>query len=855
MSSRNLWKWVCVALLLAFSLYEMYPPKAKPLEREFTRRAVNKDDAFAQIVTRFRELQSQYPNREFQNLLEAVGTNDLRRYFPEYAEAAQREREPNRYILHRLQRQCLGRFKLGLDLQGGISFVVALDTNTLFSIHTNAPDQHLDLAELQSRAMAQAVEVIRRRVDRFGVAEPVIQPAGANQILIQLPGLAEAEKESAARQIQRAAYLEFRLVHTNSANLVKMGEIPPGYEILYEERVENNKRHVIPHVVRKYPERGLTGKYLSRAAAYRDRFGNPIVHFELNGEGAKLFAQITTENVHRQLAIVLDGVIYSAPVINEPIVGGSGQISGGKMDMREAIELANVLMNPLQAPLKIVETREVDPTLGKDTIQSGIRAAIIGTVAVSAFMLVYYLVAGLIANVALLLNIIILLGIMCYFNTTYTLPGIAGIVLTIGMAVDANVLIYERIREELLSGKSLRGAIQAGYEKVLGTILDANITTLITSLILVMFGTGPVKGFGVALTIGVSVSMFTALVVTRLIFELLLDKGLLKSLHMFQFIKNPNFDFLKLAVPAFVCSCALVLFGNGYGLLVRGHKVLGPDFAGGVQQVYTFEHGQANADKLRADVRSVLTSMNLKEVAPIVQRNMSTGLETLRLVLPYEEGISEKVANALKQSLPQYKLELVSVDEVGPVIGAQIMRSAVIALLLGLFGILVYLAFRYEFSFAVGAVVALIHDVLMTAGVFFLSGRELSAPIVAAFLTIIGFSVNDTVVIFDRIREDLKLGYPGSFRDIINKALNQTLSRTIITSGTVFLSTLALYLFGGGAINDFAFTFLVGIITGTYSSIYIASALVLWWHKGQKPALGAGAEPAQTATAAANVKP
>jgi len=839
MSRRHLWKWVLVAVLVAFSLYQMYPPKSRPLGQEFIRRAVNKDETFAQIVQKFRELQAQSPDRESQNLIEAIGTNDISKYFPKYADAIKRERDPNRYILHRIQQESLGKFKLGLDLQGGISFVVAIDTNTLFTIHSNAPGAYVDLADLQQRALSQAVEVIRRRVDRFGVAEPIIQPVGANQILVQLPGLSEAEKESAMRQIQRAAFLELRLVHTNSAHILETGDLPPGYEILYEERYKDGKKEIIPHVVKKQPERGLTGKYIKSAHAYTDQFGNPRVVFSLNSEGARLFAEVTTENVGRQLAIVLDGVIFSAPVIREPIVDGTGEISGGAMDIREAIELANVLMNPLQAPLKIIEIREVDPTLGKDTIQSGIRAAIIGTIAVSAFMLVYYLTAGVIANVALLLNIIIMLGIMCYFRTTFTLPGIAGIVLTIGMAVDANVLIYERIREELASGKSLRGAIQAGYEKVLGTILDANITTLITSILLMIKGTGPVKGFGVALTIGILVSIFTALLVTRLIFELLLDKGWLKSLKMLEIIRNPNIDFLRWARPCIIGSIAIILLTNGYGLVARGRKAFGPDFLGGIQQVYTFVRPQSqNLDDIRADVRKALSTLGLQEVAPVIQKNLSTGLETLRLVLPYEEGLSEKVASTLREKLPQYNLELVSVDVVGPVIGAQIMQSAIISLALGLFGILIYLAFRYEFSFAVGAVTALVHDVLITAGIFFISGREMSAPIVAAFLTIIGFSVNDTVVIFDRIRETLRLGAPGSFREIINKAVNQTLSRTIITSGTVFLATLALYLFGGGAINDFAFTFLVGIITGTYSSIYIASALVFWWHKGQRPAIG-----------------
>ncbi|MEP6663853.1 MAG: protein translocase subunit SecD, partial [Verrucomicrobiota bacterium] len=563
----------------------------------------------------------------------------------------------------------------------------------------------------------------------------------------------------------------------------------------------------------------------------RDPISNqPQIDFELDKKGAELFGQMTSENKGRQLAIVLDGELYSAPVINEPILTGRGVISG-KFDLKEARELADVLENPLERPVKILSERGVDPSLGKDTIASGIRSAIIGTIAVVVFMMVYYMWAGLVANVALLLNIVILLGVMCSIGTTLTLPGIAGIVLTIGMAVDANVLIFERIREELATGKSLRGALSAGYSRAFGTIFDSHVTTVISAIILIFMGTGSVKGFGVTLTIGVTLSLFTALFVTRLIFDWALDKNLLKGLPMLHLIKPGQIDFLRWAKPAFVLSWTLIIIGVGYGFY-RGKNVLGIDFKGGETLTMRFDP----AKKIPAqELRDVVDKLHTGEAIIQYQRDLATGNEMLTVTTAFESG--QKVEQALKEKFPGAKFTTVGLEKVGPTIGEEIQTTAVYAVLLALFGILLYVAFRYEFSFAVAAVIAIIHDVLMTLGWFFLTGRQLNAPMVAAVLTIIGFSINDTVVIFDRIREDLKMGMRGSFREIINKAVNQTLSRTIITSGTVFLATMSLYLFGGGVINDFAFTFLIGIITGTYSSIYIASAIVLWWHKGERPNL------------------
>jgi len=818
MNRNNIWRFVLVVLVVLWSFYELYPPTGKNLVVYFRDRAVNtRDTTFSNIVAKVQVLQKAMPEKQYDNLIEAIGTNDISRYFPMFE--AKNEQDPTRYILNRLQREAAGRIRLGLDLQGGTSFLVKMDTSTL----TNAADT--------SGELSQAVEVLRKRVDKFGVAEPVIQPQGGDHILVQLPGLSADDQENAKIAIKKPAYLEFKLVHEDSRNLIDQGTtMLPGYQLMTHVRVlPNGTKQAEKYLVKKKPE--MVGGIKS-AFVTRDNLGRPEISFSLDSSAAETFGRITSDNVHRQLAIILDGELQTAPVINSPITGGSGVIEGD-YSQQEAFALQAVLENPLKTPLSIEASSLVDPTLGKDTIRSGIRASVYGTLAVSAFMLVYYMVAGLVANVALICNIIILIGVMCAFGTTFTLPGIAGLVLTVGMAVDANVLIYERIREESAKGKSLRGALSAGYSRAFGTIFDSHVTTLISSVILWKMGTGSVQGFGVALTIGVAASLFTALVVTRMIFDFLLDRGWLKSVPMLHFIRATKLDFMKLAKPAFVTSWVIIAIGIGFGFH-RGKSAFGRDFVGGDSVKFSFQQ-KVDPDKLRA----ALAQAGIKDALIQYQRDMATGSEMLRV------GSLPETGDTVKSALEHYSnggFHAISQDHVGPSVGKDIRNSAIIASLLSLFGILVYVAFRYEFSFAVGAVLAVIHDVLMTIGIYYISGREFSATTVAAILTIIGFSTNDTIVIFDRIREDLKLGLRGTFKEVMNQALNQTLSRTIITSGTVFLATLSLFIFGGrGEINDFAFTFLIGIITGTYSSIYIASALVLWWHKGQRPAIGASA--------------
>lgn len=839
MKQNNRWRFILVILIVVWSLYEIYPPTSRDLVQEFSSHAENTDAAFTNILQRLAPLDAVRPDREFANLQDAIGTNDIQNYFPFIS--AKNELYPTTFILNQIQRDASGRIKLGLDLQGGTSFLVEMDTNALANAAEENGTNTVSRTSDVSGALSQAVEVLRKRVDAFGVAEPVIQPVGANQILIQLPGLSQSVKESAKEQIQKAAYLEFRMVKDDSPQIVneRTGEIlqpiPPGYELL--KRLEpqvSGPPQITAVIVKKKPENHLAGDIIQNAMVSRDNLGSPEINFTLSKDGGLRFGEVTRNNIGQRLAIVLDGELYSAPEIQGAIETGNGQITGHFTD-QEAFELANVLQNPLRARLKIDSSEDVDPTLGKDSIRSGVRASIYAVIFVSLFMLAYYWVAGLAANIALVTNIIILMGVMCSIGTTLTLPGIAGIVLTVGMAVDANVLIYERLREELAKGKSLRGAIATGYARAFGTIFDSHVTTLISSVILIFMGTGPIKGFGVTLSIGIAASLFTSLVVTRLIFNFLLDRNILKSLPMMHIIKSAKVNFMKLATPLFVLTWTFIVVALAYGIIGRGEKLFGVDFLGGDSTTFNFTQ-EVGVDQIRA----ALTAAGEKDPQIQYQKDVLGGTKTLRVTT--SSGSAEMVKQTLTEKFPEAKFDHPSTKTVGATVGQDIQRSAIIASLLSLFGILVYVAFRYEFSFAVAAVVAVIHDVLLTIGCYCIanatSGREFNATVVAAVLTIIGFSINDKIVIFDRIREDLKLGARGSFKEVINQALNQTLSRTIITSGTVFLATLSLYVFGGGVINDFAFTFLIGIVTGTYSSIYIASAIVLWWHKGERPNIG-----------------
>jgi len=704
------------------------------------------------------------------------------------------------------------KINLGLDLQGGMHLVLQVDT-------TGLPE------EAKKDARERALEIIRNRIDQFGVSEPSIQPAGKDRIIIQLPGI--SERERAIDLIGRTALLEFKIVSPDPGKLkdALAGKPAKGYELNYLPPEEGKE----PEPVLLEQKASLTGAALVNAFVRFEQggLGQPYVALQFNRKGARRFSMLTGKHVGERLAIVLDGKIHSAPVIKQKISGGEAVITG-RFTQQEAADLAIVLRaGALPAPVKIVEERSVGPSLGQDSITRGVRAAIIGACLVVAFMAIYYLYAGLIANFALFLNIVIILGVLSYFHGTLTLPGIAGIILTIGMAVDANVLIFERIREELKSGKTIRAGVAAGYQKAFLTIIDANLTTLLAALVLFWFGTGPVRGFAVTLSIGILSSMFTALVVTRLIFDLLALRRGFHSFPLLQFVRQPGFDFISKRRFAYLVSSVLIIIGL-FSFFSRSggvKKNFGVDFTGGSLQYILFE----NPVSLE-DVRESLKRIGFG--GALIQQDK--GDKRMVIIRTYEEA-PDRIINGLKEDFEGNKFEA-SVDRVGPSIGKELAKKTFLALLVALAGICAYISWRFELRFALAAIVALFHDVLITVGAFALTGREISLPVVAAFLTIVGYSLNDTIVVFDRIREDFKLMKRQSQKAIINASINQTLSRTVITSLTTLLVVSVLYLFGGEVINNFAFALLVGIVAGTYSSVFVASPLLLEWHKKKREA-------------------
>jgi SecD/SecF fusion protein len=545
-----------------------------------------------------------------------------------------------------------------------------------------------------------------------------------------------------------------------------------------------------------------------------------MVHLQLNSTGTKKFAKVTEENVDKLLAILLDGEIKSAPRIDEPIPSGQAVIRGD-FSMDEARTIVNVLNSgALPVPLSIEEERTVGPLLGSDSIRRGMNASLLGAALVFIFMLIYYLLGGVVADICLVLNLLFTLAALNILKGTLTLPGIAGLILALGMAVDANVLIYERIRDELTAKKPLSIAIKNSFERTFLTIFDSNITTVIAALFLFIFGTGPIRGFATTLILGITVSMFTAIFVGKTIFALFLNWKL-KNLRMLQFFPSSNIDFLK---PRYVClalSLTLIIIGMA-SFYSRKAEVYSIDFKGG----QVLEYKLTPAPQIE-EVRKVLKDAGLEGLVIQDFKDIKGGIN-----IKSKEDVADKVEEALNKNFKE--VERLSVTQVGPTVGALLKKKAVLAVLLSLLGILAYVFIRFKhFDFALAGVIALLHDVLIALGFIALFGYEVDLLIITALLTIAGYSINDTIVIYDRIREIAPRLGKSSLAQILNKALNNTFSRTIITSLTVFLVTLSLYLLGGEAIKGFSFALLVGFIAGVYSTIYIASALVLLFRRAR----------------------
>ena len=722
-------------------------------------------------------------------------------------------------------------------------------------------DSYLDLSlkakelqNIQDNSVAQSVEVIRNRIDQFGVTEPLIVRQGKDEIVVQLPGIKDAGR--AIELIGRTAQLEFKLVDTDSdLDLSKMvregiqrGELQKGFthqelnrflrpripmedEAYLEKRADRDTGEVtfLPILVKRRTI--LTGEALKTARVeIGGQFNEPLVAVSFNSGGARLFERVTGENVGKQLAIILDDVVQSAPVIRERIGEGRAQITGA-FTAQEAADLAIVLRaGALPAPVDIIQNLTVGPSLGQDSVHKGLAAAVLGTILVVVFMALYYRISGIIANFALLLNVIFMFAALSLLGATLTLPGIAGFVLSIGMAVDSNVLIFERMREESLLQKPLWSSVKGGYSKALRTIIDSHVTTLITAFVLFLFGTGPIKGFAVTLSLGVILNLFTALYGTRAVYDYLKFKQWIKKIHFLQIIKKPRIDFIRLRHIAFLFSGLLVALGLlAFLQIERGHANLGVDFTGGTIMQFRVEPDFRLDDIRKALSKGQLSDYELQEVPKENVLIVRVKKSTLAI-----GQVAEQVNAIFAKELPQSQFTLESKSEIGSSVSKDLRKAALIAIAISMAGILLYLAWRFDLRFGVAAAIATLHDVLTVLGIFYLLDKEITLLFVTALLTLAGYSLTDTVVVFDRIRENLSSKGKQSIGEVINRSINEVLSRTIITSGTVFMVVLALLLLGGELLRDFALALMIGVIVGTYSSIFVASPIVYMWPSGKR---------------------
>ena len=796
------------------------------------------------------------------------------------------------------------------------------------------------LQEEISSSINTAFEVLRSRIDKFGVTQPNIQRIGnSGRILIELPGAKDIERVK--KLLQSTAELQFWEVYTNqevaqflyAANakvteLFKeenvtvadskdeaaseiedlLGEVQDSTEtaqtkslfnVLYPRIPRNqneissiigsasvldtakvnaylsleevkallpaNLKHVKflwdakpikdTEVINLYAiksnrkdEAPIQGDVIINASQEYDQLGtSPEVSMTMNSRGSKLWAKMTSENVGNFVAVVLDDYVYTAPRVNTAITGGRTSISGN-FSVLEAQDLANVLKaGKLPAAAHIIQSEIVGPSLGQEAIDSGIESFVLALILVLIWMVFYYGKAGLFANVALVVNILFIFGILSAFGAVLTLPGIAGIVLTIGMSVDANVLIFERIKEELAKGKALKEGISDGFNNALSSILDANITTLLTGFILFVFGTGPVKGFASTLMIGIATSLFTAIFITRILIDAYSGKGQTLTFNTGitkQWFTKINIDFLKKRKMSYAISAVILALGIG-SLLTNGLNY-GVDFVGGRSYVVRFDQ-VVNSTEVAESLKKVFES------SPEVKTYGSSN--QLKITTKYkidEEGqqVDDQVQTALFEGVKAFLPEGTTLDDfnggfdgqkigvfnaikVEPTIADDIKSAAQWAIIGSLLIVFLYILMRFKkWQYSLGAVIAVFHDVLIVLSIFSIAYKvmpfdmEIGQSFIAAILTVVGYSLNDTVVIFDRIREFTKLHEKWKYSDVVNSALSSTLGRTINTSLTTLIVLLAIFIFGGDSIRGFMFALIIGVLVGTYSSLFIASPIM-----------------------------
>ena len=892
MTSRT-WFWkIAVSLVaLAVAWYEFHPIAPTPLEQFVPTQVIAEKPAFDKLhaealerVKRHKDaaVAADQKSVSYFQALRDIGEGrgraapvDLRPFFFTEAQIVSEpdQAKRNGIVLKQLLVGSQGRLKLGLDLQGGVSFTLKVDPTGAESGEKGAGDKS---SVSRSDMVNQALQVMEQRVNQFGVAEPVLRPVGDLSLEIQLPGEDAANNPDVIDSLKKPAKLEFRQVHrterpaeTEREHSLRSMPVDPmlgaasaisTYEVLTIRDTDNKtgEVRVTRYYVRKTAD--ATGKIIKAASGRSDDGISFYVDMKFTDEGSKKFGDLTAKIAEGnarsvgQLAIVLDGKLQSAPTVRDAIRGGGATITGS-FSREEAVELANVLNNPLEFPLIIQDVTSVGPSLAKDAQGKSVVASLVAVGLVIFFMVGFYVWGGFIAILGMILNLLMILGAMAYFGATITLPGVAALVLTLGMAVDANILIFERVREEAALGKDRSVALREGYARATWTIIDANLTTLLTALILVFMGSGPIRGFGITLTIGIFTTVFTSLVTCRGLQELALSRGVMTRVFGLP-VFRPTLDipFLKFARIAFIASWLIIGLGLTQ-LAIKGKEAFGKDFRGGESTLVALAPGAAVNT---GDIAKLAASIGLEDTTVTVQTPVGGGEPTLRIETELTKDKSKgefanvaAIVGAIKAKTPEIlKDRAASVDKlmlskeaIGGSVSSELRSNAVWSVILALLGIGLYVSLRFETGFGVAAMVATLHDVLLTIALFVAFGGQFNATLIAAILLIIGYSINDTIVVFDRIREELQANPGRELRDVIHFAINRTLSRTTLTAATVFLCAVALWAFGAGDVRLYGEIFIYGVLTGTFSSIFIASPVFFWWHKGDRKGVDAAELP------------
>ena len=724
------------------------------------------------------------------------------------------------------------KLKGGIDLVGGSSFIVEIQPGQ---------DEEGNPLPVNEGAIEQAKATLSKRLSNSGLSDNLMQPLGENRLIIEMPGVGPERRDEIRETIVTTARLLLKNVHPNSDQIIAQIEagtktLEPGYKVYPIRRTDPESGKLIEPGKILLSRRTIVGG--DKVDLARPGNGLGVINVTLSKEGGRRLTNATGNMTigRDRMAVVLDDEVLIAPSVNA-ILGRNFIVEG--LDGREEVRtVSNALNNPLKYPLNILSERNVSARYGEEVVRQGVYAAGAGLALTLIFVIFYYRIAGFVALIGLTVNMLILFGAMAMFGATFTLPGIAGIILTIGVAVDANVLIYERLREELAGGKSLINAIRAAYEKAFSAIFDANITTLLTAIILLWRASDQMKGFAITLTIGILSSMFAALLVTRVFFFWGSDTGALKKLSFLNLIPAKTIKFMEMRKPAFMLS-SILLIGS---LVVMGTKrdsSLGIDFLGGSIVNIQLKKGQELSE---ATVKKVIDDLPL-EKNPTIQLEQPVQAEGDLVSIKCATNDLEKIETKLRSGIigilaeknteGNYDIALDN-ETISASLGGEFLKNSFYALGLGLLAVLFYISLRFEFSFAVGAFAALFHDILICIGVVIICGTELSLIHVGAFLTIAGYSINDTIVVFDRMRESLR-SKRGDVAQVMNLAINATLSRTILTSVTTFVAVLVLWIFGGSALKDFSFAIMIGVVIGTYSSIFIAAPVVyIWSKKGSK---------------------